>query len=54
MIALAAIAGIAVFVVWLLIDHGDDGVDVPLHRLAHRLGTARRIDPGVRLAERHD
>jgi hypothetical protein len=50
MTVIAIIAGAVLYVAWCCIDHADDGVDVPLHRLAHRLGTAARIDPGVKIA----
>lgn len=45
--------GLAVYLYWWLADPSDDGVDVdPFQRLARRRGTAARIDPGVRLAQR--
>lgn len=50
MTVIAAIVGAVVWLVWCCADHGDDGVDVPLHRLHHRLGTAYRIDPGIKIA----
>lgn len=55
MIVVAVVGAAALLVGWCCMDHGDDGVEVdPLQRLHYRRGTARRIDPGVRLAERHD
>ena len=51
--AIAVCAGGALFLVWLGIDHADDGIEVDqLQRLSWRRGHAARIDPGIRLAQR--
>lgn len=46
----AALLGFVMLLVWLGSDSADDGIEYPLQRLAERLGTAARIDPGIALA----
>lgn len=46
MIELAAFCALLVAAYWLAVfDHADDGIDVPLARLADRQAHASRIDP---------
>jgi hypothetical protein len=52
MTAVAVVLLLALVAGWVTMDHGDDGITVPLQRLAERRGTAARIDVGVALAER--
>lgn len=47
MTVVAALGAVLLVVVWAALDHGDDGIDYPLQRLADRKATAARIDPGV-------
>lgn len=52
MTAVAVLGLVLVLAGWVTVDHGDDGVEIPLRRLHERRGHARRIDPGIALAER--